>query len=412
MAQHADPHRFHHLDAVRAGALLLGVVLHASMSFLPGFRETGWPLSDDSTSIGLGLLYFVIHLFRMPLFFLVAGFFARLLHERAGTLGLIRNRAQRIALPFVVFYFVTMPLIILAIVWAARQSNSKGPPAEQHSALIGPPIPLGHLWFLYLLLLLYALVLLLRYCVVLIDTGGSMRAAAGQALDWSLRWRFAPLLLSIPVAVSLYDAPWWAEWQGIPSPIVGLVPNVPSLLSYGGAFLVGWFLHRRQDTLELLASTWRFYLAGAVLCTCVSLYIAGIQPHFTAIPLAGTARALYLAAYLIAMWCAMFSVIGLALRFLSAPSARWRYLSDASYWIYLIHLPIVMLLQAWMLKWPLHWSLKLSLMLVITMAVLLASYRFLVRRTFIGVFLNGRKYPSAAQADASATPAGPVAGSS
>jgi peptidoglycan/LPS O-acetylase OafA/YrhL len=67
-------------------------------------------------------------------------------------------------------------------------------------------------------------------------------------------------------------------------------------------------------------------------------------------------QALYLCAYLFAQWCATFCVIGLAIRYLAAPSARWRYLADASYWMYLIHLPIVMLLQAWMLRWPLHWS--------------------------------------------------------
>ena len=35
--------RFHSLDMVRAVALLLGIVLHAVMSFLPGFGDVGWP---------------------------------------------------------------------------------------------------------------------------------------------------------------------------------------------------------------------------------------------------------------------------------------------------------------------------------------------------------------------------------
>jgi glucan biosynthesis protein C len=411
MATHLDQHRFHHLDALRAGALLLGILLHAVMSFMPGFREAGWPLADPSTSIGLGLLYFVIHLFRMSLFFLIAGFFARLLHQRLGTRGLIRNRLRRIALPLVAFYFVTMPLIVIAFIWSARQVGIKGPPKGDNSMILGPPVPWGHLWFLYLLLVLYMLVLLLRAIVIRFDTDEAMRSAVGRALDWSFRSRLAPILLSVPIAVVLYGVSWWVQWQGLPSPIMGLFPNIPSLLAYGGAFLVGWFLHRRQDMLDRLAADWPLYLAGALLGTAAALSIIGIEPRLAVSPLDATQRALYLGIYLVAQWCAVFSIIGLALRYLAAPSARWRYLSDASYWMYLIHLPVVMLLQAWMLGWPLHWSVKLLLILAITMVVLLLSYHFLVRRTFMGVFLNGRRYLRVAPTEApSPNPAGPMAG--
>jgi uncharacterized membrane protein len=94
MTTPVEQHRFHHLDALRASALLVGIVLHAILSYMPGYREANWPLADDSTSIGLGILYYVIHLFRMSLFFLIAGFFARLLHQRLGARGLLKNRLR------------------------------------------------------------------------------------------------------------------------------------------------------------------------------------------------------------------------------------------------------------------------------------------------------------------------------
>jgi glucan biosynthesis protein C len=408
MNSQSEQDRFHHLDAVRASALLFGILLHSIMSFMPGYREANWPLSDDSTSAGLGILYFVIHLFRMSLFFLIAGFFARLLHQRLGTSGLIKNRLRRIALPMIAFYLLVMPLTVVAIVWGARQLGIKGmAKMEYPMPIIGPPVPWGHLWFLYMLLVLYALVLLLRAVVVRLDAAGTLRSAVGHWLDWSLRWRLAPLLLAAPVAVSLYGAGWWVQWQGIPSPIAGLIPNLQSVLAYGGAFLVGWYLHRRQDTLNTLAADWLLYLVGAIAGTAIVLNIVGIAPRLAVIPLGSVERAAYVVVFLFAHWCATFCAIGLALRFLAAPSARWRYLADASYWMYLIHLPVVMLLQAWMLKWPLHWTVKLPLILAITTVVLLSSYHFLVRRTFMGVFLNGRKYLGAADSGVpSTTPAG------
>ena len=43
----ARPPRLHGLDALRGGALLLGIVLHARMPFLPG---GGWLVADSQTS--------------------------------------------------------------------------------------------------------------------------------------------------------------------------------------------------------------------------------------------------------------------------------------------------------------------------------------------------------------------------
>ncbi len=62
--------------------------------------------------------------------------------------------------------------------------------------------------------------------------------------------------------------------------------------------------------------------------------------------------------YALAIWTTSFAAIGVALRFLSGFSPARRYLADASYWIYLIHLPIVMALQVAVsnLDWP--WSIK------------------------------------------------------
>ena len=44
-------------------------------------------------------------------------------------------------------------------------------------------------------------------------------------------------------------------------------------------------------------------------------------------------------------------------------------------------------------RWPLHWTIKFPLVVVVSMAVLFASYHYMVRSTFIGKFLNGRRYP-------------------
>lgn len=95
--------------------------------------------------------------------------------------------------------------------------------------------------------------------------------------------------------------------------------------------------------------------------------------------------------YALATWTATFAVIGVALRFWSGFSAKRLYIADASYWLYLIHLPIVMALQVMVstLDWP--WPVKFATILLIAFPVMFASYQVLVRYRVLGAVLNGRR---------------------
>src|SRR5512143_745855 len=90
--------RLHALDAVRGFALLLGIVFHSTMSFFNGPQQM-WFIVDKSPSTTLTLLFYVLHIFRMTMFFFIAGFFAHLLYHRRGAPAFIRARLRRIGLP-------------------------------------------------------------------------------------------------------------------------------------------------------------------------------------------------------------------------------------------------------------------------------------------------------------------------
>ena len=90
-------------------------------------------------------------------------------------------------------------------------------------------------------------------------------------------------------------------------------------------------------------------------------------------------------------WLMIFGSIGLFERLLSRERPWVRYISDSSYWLYLTHLPLVIVGQAMLRGLPLPALLKFTLLVVASMALLLASYQLLVRHTFIGLTLNGRR---------------------
>jgi peptidoglycan/LPS O-acetylase OafA/YrhL len=383
--------RFDAFDALRASALLLGILLHATMSFLHGFHELRFPIADESESLALEVLFFVVHMFRMVLFFLVAGFFARMLMQRLGTGGFVKNRLRRVGLPLLVFYPLLLPLLVLPIVWAARQQGLTAGAGGAGAMPRG--IPWFHLWFLYLLLVMYVLVLVGRTVGTRLDTRGRLRGLLDATLRGLLAARVAPLALGLPIAALLYFTPSWAQMGGIPAPIAGFVPSGPTLLGYGSAFLTGWWLHRQQALFDLLRRDWKLYLGAAVVATAVAMSVTGPKSHLMPMAMEPEQRVLYSLAYMVGAWSWVLGLTGAALSARSTPDARWRYISDASYWMYLVHVPIVWTLQAWMMRWPVHWGLKFALILAIAGPVLLASYHFLVRSTFVGKLLNGRRYP-------------------
>jgi peptidoglycan/LPS O-acetylase OafA/YrhL len=65
--------------------------------------------------------------------------------------------------------------------------------------------------------------------------------------------------------------------------------------------------------------------------------------------------------------------------------------ADGSYWVYLVHLPLVILFQAYAIQLPLPGSLKFVLVVAAVFSVSLGSYALLVRRSWVGAFLNGKR---------------------
>jgi glucans biosynthesis protein C len=390
--------RHHALDVVRAGALLLGIVLHGTISFWPGFRDANYAVSDDFDTPLMSGLYFVLHIFRMSLFYAIAGFFSHLLFVRLGAWGFVKNRLRRIALPLLAGLVVTLPLVVVAYFWAHRQRGTSGVPN------MAPPIPdpqlppWGHLWFLYLLLVLYVLWLSGRALLATVDRRGSIPNLVERVIGLTVAGRVGPIVLAAPGAMAMYFAPWWIPWQGIPQPIMGFIPNLPAVLAFGAAFGFGWFLHRQPRWLDSLKRDWAIYLAAAVALTAASMTLVGASPQLHVPAMTTSARAAFAAAYNIGGWCWIFGLIGVAVRYLDRPDERWRYLADSSFFVYIVHLPISYLLATFMMRWPLHWAIKFAFIIGWTAGLSLLMYHYLARSSFVGQFLNGRKYPRNGQA--------------
>jgi len=391
-SHHAVGSRLDYLDATRAFALLLGIVFHACLSFMPIFM--GWAVQDVSTSPLVAMFMTVSHSFRMETFFLLAGFFSHLTFHRKGAGEFVRSRVLRIAVPFVVGWFILHPLVVSG--WIMGSASLRGD-VDVWAGLLGgfqslSTLPAGifagsHLWFLYYLAMITALVLAVRG---LLTTTGSLHAKMVRRADAAVAWLanspLSLLILAVPTAATL----WFMRFWGMDTPDQGLQPNIPVLVIYGSFFVLGWMLSRQRELISQFArlTPQRWILAG--LGIAAILLLGEIErdpghPHYVA------AHVAYAVSYALTMWSLVSLTIGVFKKLCQRPNAFIRYVADSSYWMYLVHLPVVVWLQVAVAELPLHWSLKLAFVSTITIALSLFTYDLFVRSTFIGWVLNGRR---------------------
>src|SRR3982750_2325708 len=100
--------RYHALDSLRAVMMLLGIYLHVVVAYS---NVGGWPYKQPQVISTLNWSLGLIHIFRMPIFYVMAGFFGALLYTRRGMRGFLENRIKRVVLPFVLGWLILFPLV-------------------------------------------------------------------------------------------------------------------------------------------------------------------------------------------------------------------------------------------------------------------------------------------------------------
>lgn len=384
--------RIDYLDAARSIALMLGIIFHVSISFMPIF--IGWAVMDISTSEIVPIFVLISHSFRMELFFLIAGFFSHMKFHQQGLNGFLKSRLVRIAIPFVIGWLLFKPL--LASGWIMGAQSMRGDADILNAFLAGlksfEELPNGllvgtHLWFLYYLLIICAGILLIRH---LIGLHKPIKCRSIQVADRLIEWlcssRLAILVLSVPTAACL----WFMDNWGVDTPDKSLVPHVPASLLYGGFFLFGWLLHRKSSLIDRFSSLSWGKFALCTISIIVTILVSSYQMKLGH-PLYNLIKICFTANYAIMMWSLVSLTLGICKYVFTGPNKVVRYISDSSFWLYLIHLPLIVWLQIAFAQLPIYWLIKLVCIFVITIFVSVLLYDAFIRPTVIGAILNGKR---------------------
>ena len=389
--------------------MLLGIVLHGALPYFSrmGEFESFWP-ADDDQSVLLFLVFDFIHTWRMPTFFLLAGFFAHLVLDRRSTSAFVLDRLKRIALPLVLFGAVMA--VIIPPIWVYGWSGVMS--LEVFQDVLDGRLNLdssgelvAHLWFLYYLLLMYAALIGFRFLGKLWQGRTIIRSAYQVPLGryfGNAAYTRIPLLLILGAVLLLV-----LRAGDESKPIWPL--NVPDVLYGALFFFYGYGLYARRELIDRLRG------AG----TLVALWAIAVVVFFVHLVLIGeideaskrgvddeTFGLLWLTgAVFYGASAVLFSVgfIGLFEQLLRSPRTWVRWLADSSYWIYIIHLPVVTFLTFYLAHldrqgWLKHltgfgWSAELKFLVacVATGVLGIVTYRYLVRYTPLGTLLNGKR---------------------
>jgi hypothetical protein len=242
-----------------------------------------------------------------------------------------------------------------------------------------------HLWFLWVLTLLVLVAAAAAPIATRVPTGWLGRRLGGFTF---------PVAAAVPLAGVFA----WLRLPVMPPPAKLGVP-LPILLGYGLFFATGALLWRHREQLPVLGRRWPLHLLLGSAAWAVSWAVTPTADWHHVQPTTGQlwARQGACLGAAVAHWQLVWGVVGLFVRYADREIGCVRYLSDASYWVYLVHLPVVLWVAAALLPVSASRYLKFPLVLAAGVGVSLLSYHLGVRRTAIGRFLNGTRaqsYPS------------------
>lgn len=377
--------RFHSLDNLRAIMMWLGIVLHVAVNHLAGDSVLPW--RDRETSMVADLTLVFIHAFRMPVFFILAGFFVAMLASRRGYGGMLKHRLRRIGLPFIIFWplvFAGMGTLAMLYVHLMVKGTLGLDPAIMPVDPVRPVINTMHMWFIYYLLWFSASTALLGYFST--DLSDGFREGISRLWMMLVSTWWGLIVLAVPLAVVGAFSKW-----GVVTSSGSFIPQLNEFIHNGLFFMAGLYVYRhRQTVLDLyVKNCWRYAVTG--LCLFILyIFLAELFRSEQANNL--QMRAVLALVYNCISWLWSFALIGVFIRYLPHQNRFLRYISDSSYWVYMVHMLGTIGFGVVLYNLPFSALTKMGLNILATTLACIATYHVLVRYTPISTLLNGHRF--------------------
>ena len=358
--------RFHNLDFLRAFAMMMGLFIHAPNLFTTPDLAKEFQIENIPAPEGwVWLMMDFITNWRMPLFFLLSGFFAVLVIEKKGNPYFIKDRIIRVGLTCLLFS-------VLYDIIDGRVDFTT-----------------WHLWFLYELMIFVLCFSLLYKIQVFKDL--VYQTCSPKIFFIICLWLIGTVPLAHILNNSLHPNALMAS-----ETFFSLKPG--NLVYHFSYFLLGVLLYSNQQIFSKLAENKTITVLGilSVLAYFLQVYVGGLlynevedmrklwEMQFDPIMVLFSA---FVRGINTILWCLFF--IGLASKFIQSGSAILRWFVELSYPIYILHVLPLTIISAGLYGAGLNQISIFSLTIIIGFIVCVFLYYIFIKFTPVNWLMNG-----------------------
>jgi peptidoglycan/LPS O-acetylase OafA/YrhL len=304
----------------------------------------------------------------MPLFFILAGFFSALLYRKLSTKNYLITRTKKIVFPFIASMIVLTPLMIIQYIWVGFVTN----PWETGNQFHWKNYPVFHLWFLEILIIITALVMSFTVSIKYFFPNTHdylQRLIEADSNKNKLLWNALYL-----ICLGFIGYLSWSDFPGDQFMYAFTITQpVDKIFFYLIFFLIGWLLYRNIFLFEQVRRSVKINLligsAALIFLLWVRYWLfVNKDEQFIMLGILGNIAVLIAAVFL------SLGLFGFFTHEKFKPSAIVNYLVNASYWIYLIHVPIILYVQVLISDWQINSFIKYVFIIAVTFMISCFTY--------------------------------------
>ena len=337
--------------------VLLLIVFHAGVSFMVTPLDSQvWEYQDRSTNILFDGILSFIHTFRHPTFFLISGFLTAKMLNRYRVRDVILKRIKRLLIPLLIVAIIFGPFIngFLSLI------NGKEYPFSWNEMFLiqeDQSINFGtsYVWFLYYLFLFsivhHAIQAVLKY---------SFRSHTTSLcrLFWIV------IFLILATSISLY---WWKE-----NTLFGqyyLAPHPGSLLGYFSFYVFGVYMSGVPNAINTLSQRKVHLIMLTIGLFALGIFLSlGYQQIVSGKNMIDFDLSIMVLSSIAAVAISLGG-IGIACRQYKRSNSIVLFLSRSSYFIYLVHFPVILINMVLVMPMGLNCFIKFILILIPTFGI-------------------------------------------
>ncbi len=354
--------RKYFIDWLRIGLIISVFFFHVGMIF----RPEQWHVNSAESFPFLDPIMWWLHLWRMPLLFLVSGVGTFYAIGHRTSWQYVKERFRRLYIPFTFGFFTLVPLMV----YVERIENYGSFLEYIPHMFDGGPYPVGNISWHHLWFILYLFIISLLIAPVLNYTkSGHYNMVRGRLIAIISRKMGLNWLLPIIILSQLILR------QYFPNSTHALYNDWAFFTYYLLFFVSGFMLFTSDKIINALAKDRRLYLYQTLVFTILLFSLPSIfgEPSIVQDYSRGITE------MVISLSCGL-TAIGYFKRYFNKDHTYRKVMNEAIYPFYLLHQPALIFVGYVVLKWNISYGLQALLITLLSLASIIVTYWFIIRK--------------------------------